>query len=606
MKKFGILIIITGILITLSTSCEEMFGDFLDKGPGVDVTEDTIFSSVTQMESFLAATYESGMYTAHSGHAPHPYGTTNGGNMYANNINHFTNSTDEGNSTEGWYYSHTIWNPGNLTVANANINDLQWPVRWQAIRQIYIMMAKVGTVPGIDPVYANQVVGEMKYLLAQTYFEMFRRYGGVPIVTKAFGATEDIDIPRSTLQETVDFIITNCDEAYAALPYEWPTNWKGRATKLAALALKAKTLLYVASPLFNTATPVLSMANPADNNLIVMGDYKLSRWLDAANAAKQVLDEAPLGNVQLVTNQGVDKNYKYVWEVNDNSEIIIAAKGSINRGKTNNNAPWMNYFGRGMNGWNGTNVNQGFIERFYEKADGTPQTWGASGTNLNAKYAEMEPRFKQSILYNGVHYGNTNYGIIELFTGPPNGKHIQGNQSGYWMKKFCPDVQYGQGYRPGVIISWPVARLAEFYLSYAEALNEYNAAPPQAVYDAVNEIRNRSGLPDLPTGLTQEEMRQRIIKEWAVEFFHEEKRYWDIKRWLIGEEIVTVNGTPQGTFNGPVMYGLVIRKMTGTTPQDYSYTRYKIEDRVFHKRMYLDPFRLSEVNKGYIVQNPGY
>lgn len=604
MKKFGILLIITGILITFSTSCEDIFGDFLDKGPGVDVTEDTIFSSVTQMESFLATTYEYGMYTAHPGHANNVTG--DGGNHYANNINHFTNSTDEGNSTEGWYYSHTIWNPGNLTVANANINDLQWRIRWQAIRYIYTMIDKVSSVPNIDSDYAAQIIGEMKYLLAQNYFEMFRRYGGVPIVTKRFGSTEPIDLRRSTLPQTIDFILTNCDEAAAALPYEWPTQWKGRATKLAAWALKAKTLLYVASPLFNTGTPVLSMTNPADNNLICMGDYKLSRWQDAALAAKKVLDEAPASNVQLVTDKGVDKNYKYVWEVNDNTELIIANKVATTRGRTNNNFPWPNYFGRGMNGWNGSNINQGFIERFYEKQDGTPQTWGQSGTNLNAKYAEMEHRFKQSILYNGVNYGNTTYGIIETFTGPPNGKHIQGNQSGYWMKKFCPDVQYGQGYRPGVVLSWPVARLAEFYLQYAEALNEYNATPTQEVYDMVNAIRNRSGLPNLPTGLSQAEMRERIVKEWAVEFFHEEKRYWDIKRWLKGEEIVTVNGTQQGTFSGPVMYGLVIKKMAGTTPQDFSYTRYKIEDRVFSKKMYLDPFRLSEVNKGYIVQNPGY
>lgn len=591
MKKLIIQLFVIGISLTLLISCDDMFGDFLEKAPGVDVTEDTIFSSVTQAESFLASVYESGMYTAHPGQMKE--GNPHNGHICNNS--HWANATDESDQATTWYQVQSVWNAGGLTAITADQEDQWWFARWKTFRRAYTMIERIDDVPEIDPAYAARIKGEMKFIIAMNYFEMFKRYGGVPIITKRFDPNDDMKIKRSTLDSTLQFILTNCNEAAAILPDAWPSQWKGRVTKGAVLALKAKTLLYAASPIANTATPYLSMTNPADNKYIVFGDYKVSRWQDAANAAKAVLDWAPSGGIQLITDKGVDKNYKYVWEVNDNAEIILAQKSSTGgRSKLSDaNFPWPAYLPASFGGWGSNCTTQGFIEKFYDKTDGTPQVWGATGSNLNKIYAELDPRFKQTVGYNGTLW-NSIRGTLETFL--PNGKHKASCTTGYHFKKFIPDKQNSTSFVESYP-SWPVFRLAEFYLMYAEAINEASGGPTPDAYTAINTIRSRSGMPNLPSGLTQEEFRQRVRKEWAVEFAFEDHRFWDVRRWLTAEE--------NGVMNGPI-YGLKIYKMAGTNPQDFSYERYVVENRVFLTKLYRNPFPLREVNKGYLIQNPGY
>jgi hypothetical protein len=129
-------------------------------------------------------------------------------------------------------------------------------------------------------------------------------------------------------------------------------------------------------------------------------------------------------------------------------------------------------------------------------------------------------------------------------------------------------------------------------------LNEFNSTPPQEAYDAVNTIRARSGQPNLPTGLTKDQFRDRVRNERAVELYFEEHRFWDIRRWMIAEQ----DGVMQGDF-----FGFKINPVGSfDAPTSYSYEITKFETRIFLKRMYLHPFLRSEVLKGYIVQNPGY
>jgi hypothetical protein len=513
-----------------------------------------------------------------------------------NNAFVWSASCDEAKMPIGWYWSNT-WNMGGITVGSASQEDINWPVRFNALRYCYIMMDRIKKVPDVDADYAALIKGEMQWLIADNYFEMVKRYGGVPIVRKYYQVGDNFKIPRASLQETFDFIIANLDSAAAVLPDAWPTNWKGRITKGAALALKAKALLYAASPLFNTDTPYLSMADPANNNLICFGNYDANRWKAAADAAKATIDWAPQGGVALVTNAiggGPTKNYKYAWEVLDNPEIIIAEKfnGLNGLNKTGSSSmPWATIMPNPMGGWTGVCPTQTFIEKFYDKTDGTPQTWSDNGTDLNQKYAQLDPRFAQTIGYNGCKWNNST--TLETFL--PDGKHKNYCVTGYWMKKFIPDAETSAGVKTPV--SWPYLRLNEMYLIYAEALNEFSAAPPQEAYDAVNTIRTRSGMPALPAGLTQDQFRQRVRKEWGVEFAFEDHRFWDIKRWMIAED--------PGVMQGPITV-LTVNKFGTGTPQQFQYTRTVLENRVWKRFTYLNPFRIAEVNKGYIIQNPGY
>jgi hypothetical protein len=143
-------------------------------------------------------------------------------------------------------------------------------------------------------------------------------------------------------------------------------------------------------------------------------------------------------------------------------------------------------------------------------------------------------------------------------------------------------------------VNFTLFRLAEAYLNYAEALNE-SQGPVQEAYDAINIIRRRSGMPDLPAGLSQAEFRAKVWKERGIELAWEDHRFWDVNRWMIGEQIK----------NGPIT-GLKITKVGSAVPQQFHYERITLENRVWYRRQYLCPFTQTEINKGYLVQNPGY
>jgi hypothetical protein len=397
---------------------------------------------------------------------------------------------------------------------------------------------------------------------------------------------EEFKIPRNSVQETVDYVVKNCTEAANLLPATYPSNFRGRVTKSAALMLKSRCLLYAASPLFNSAQPVLSMANTADNKMICYGNVDNNRWQLAADAAKAAIDASSAGNFFLITDKGVDKNYKYVWEQNDNSEIVLAGKFWGIRSRTQ-----FPFYGMEpvaiVNSWCGVSVIHNFVRK-YEKKDGTPQTWDpAGGNDLNLKYSQLDNRFAQTVAYNGS-YWNKDIPILATNAG---GAQNAGCFGGAWMKKHIPDIlSTTTSAFPNDILF----RLAEAYLNYAEALNEAQG-PTAAAYEAVNIIRNRSGMPNLPTGLTKDQFRTRIQNERDIELAFEDHRFWDIRRWKIAER----DGVMQGDF-----YGIKITQI-GTT-NNYSYLPYVFEKRTFAPRMYFNPFTQNEVLKGYLVQNPGY
>jgi hypothetical protein len=551
-----------------------MFGDYLDKAPGIDVTEDTVFSSQEQVEMFVAGIYRAGIHTGAPGLDNNWMSRMDGWESAA---------TDEGESVADWFWTN-FWNTASVPIPTWTM-DFRFAMRWTCIRMCYTLLERIDEVPDIDPDFASQTKGEAQWMLAMQYFEMLRFYGGVPIIDKKLNLTQDeLKIPRNTVAEVVDFIVARCDEAAALLPDTWPSTMTGHVTSGCALALKSRTLLYAASPTFNTGTPYLDFGE--NNDLICYGNYDVNRWQLAADAAKAVLDWAPSAGVHLITDQGVDYNYEYVWQTYDNAEFILSEK------LDNGSQSWWFWLVAPPNIYGGlgaSTVPLNFV-KLYEKSDGTPQTWNpAGGDDLMAKYAELEPRFHQSIAYNHS-YWNSDYPDLQIFDG---GEQYSKCKGGHWQRKhMLASYTYGH---TNVSCNWPIFRLAEFYLNYAEALNEAQG-PTSEAYDAVNTIRNRSGLPNLPGGLTQAEFRERVRHERTIELAFEEHRLWDIRRWEIGEQ--------DGVMKGD-MYGLLITPST-STPGEYHYEPYVFETRYFPRRSYRHPFEQAEAFKGYLIQNPGY
>lgn len=568
-------------LVIVINSCEEMMGDFLEKAPGVDVTEDTIFSNRTQVETFITAMYRQGI------HSTLPRRENNyTGSRYGP----ISAACDEAESGQTWP-DEQGWNVGDVTQENIlDREERRLYIRWRAIRQANILINRIDNVPGLDATYIRQVKGEANFIIALNYFEMFKRYGGVPIVDKKFELTDEFMIPRSSIKELVDYIVKKCDEAIAVLPNAYTSDMRGRATKGAALALKSRTLLYAASPLFNTATPYLSMNDPNDNKLLCYGNYDRERWKLAADAAKALIDWAPQGGIALINDKGVDNNYRFITEVCDNQETILACKmqGAVTWTQT---GPWQLMMPRPMYSghWGVGNTMTFNFLRKYEKRDGEPQTWNMNGgDDLIAKYNELDRRFVQTVAHVGS-YWNVDIPIVNSYEG---GNHNTGNVGGNWVMKFIPRSMTNAN--RNAMANDIIFRLGEAYLNYAEALNEYSG-PTAEAYNAVNIIRERSGQPPLKPGLSQAEFREKVRNERAIELYFEDHRFWDIRRWLIAEQ----DGVMQGDFYG-------IRAYQNPTHPNYRYEIYKFETRVFNKRMYLHPFFRDEVLKGYLVQNPGY
>lgn len=576
MKRILILLSIGVLSYMFLPSCEDMMGDYLDKAPGVDVTEDTIFSSVSQIETFIAGMYRRAMPEILPYSAIYDYETAY----------NKSGTSDESESASSWV-SEQIWNSGSVNDENIDWVEWLWPERWKAIRMANILLDRAAEAENIDQSYLNEARGEAYFIRALSYMEMFKRYGGVPIVDKRFQLTDDFNVPRGSIEDVVDLIVSDCDQAIALLPDV--ASLMGRATKTAARMIKSRSLLYAASPLFNTADPYMSMTDASKNNLICYGNYDLQRWQDAADAAKAVLDGAAAGGFSLITSEGVDKNYKYACSIADNSEIILANKMAGVRPFWD--SPWTHMLPAGWYGdtwWQGYSMTYNFLKN-YEKKDGTPQIWSETGgDDLLVKYSELDLRFHQSVATVNTYWNDQ----IPVVTSYDGGDHYWSAElfCGQWITKLIPQslTDYNDMLPNDITF-----RLAEAYLNYAEALNEAQG-PVAEAYDAVNTIRTRSGQPDLPPGLSQSEFRERIRNERAIELFDEDHRFYDVRRWKIASDVL----------NGDFL-------AISITPNDednssFSYEVWKFETRVFNERDYLMPFLRSEVLKGYLLQNPGF
>lgn len=525
-----------------------------------------------------------------------------------------------------WQGSYNIVQQG-LSVNGTDGSDAgadHYGNNWKFIRQCFLVKENIDRVPDMSDSEKANIKGEATALIAFRYMGMFYRYGGVPRVEKSFQASDDLSAGRESLENTLAYILELCDEAYDLVPEKWDAANTGRITKGAVLAIKARTLLFAARPLFNSSTPYLD--NSEHNDLICFGNADKQRWQQAIDANLAVLSWANANGVELINTggAGADKanpnafdDYATATSTPGNREIILAYKNDNNYGSD----PMVNFINCSANQNSNrydtdcSGVLTNFIENYYA-ADGSDMSWpkvGDSsprdGSDWIANIAKLEPRALADIKWGG-HDSQNNPGEY-------NWQNQGWNRGGYAADKGKGDVfpnaidgDKGCGertkfyYKAGSRLWFeaPIFRLAETYMNLAEAYNEMGDTQNALKY--LNAVHNRAGLPSI-TVTDQAKLREAIQREDAIEFFQENHRYFDVKHWkrsdidkgICGGEMRMLQFNIKDTDEATWPYAA---KWIDTYWDAVAYTAF------WSPAMYLEPFPQSEINKGTITQNPGY
>ncbi len=548
MQRKYLLYIVAG-MCTVQTACKRT----LESEPQDRLTEELVFDQIDKnadnAKSFLLGNY-----------ALLPSISNRIGNTYLDA------TTDDGiastdNDRSGDYRLGRI--------SPLNVLDNSWDNCYKGIRQANVFLSKIDGVPTTDEL-KKQWKAEARFLRAFFYFELMKRWGGVPLVgDKVFGFQENINLSRNTLEETKNYIIAELDAIKDQLhPNIMSDGEVGRANKGAALALKSRVLLYWASPQYNTA-----------------GDAQ--RWTVAANAAKEVMD---LGVYSLAPA------YIDMFLAGKSTEMIFAKMQAPSQTVEQQNGP-VGYLNAAA-GKGYTSPSQNLVDAF-PMDNGLAITDPLSGYDPAKPYDKRDPRLDATILYNGKKWLNRPVETFEGGKDKPGGIVVQ-TKTGYYMRKFMGKFESTAAYANTTrhMIHF---RYAETLLNYAEALNEAGG-PVKAVYDNLVLIRKRAGIKagannlyGIPAGITDKNVMRKIIQnERRIEMAFEEQRFWDIRRWKIAEDVM----------NKPVE-GMKIEKQTDGT---YTYTRFTAATSTFDaSRMYWYPIPYAEIETNpNMRQNTGW
>lgn len=517
------------------------------------------------------------------------------------------------------------WNAGRLSltfnpIAVQNLrggsSSRLWDIYWNGIRQANIFLESIDFTPVDDEGGSNAITSEQKRMwiaearLLRAFFhaELIKYYGGVVITETSFSVDFDFStLQRNTFEECANWIAKECDEVISDLPLRRYQSGPatdvgvGRMTKMIALAIKARTLLYNASPLHNPGNDMNKWRAAADASKAVIdlaestGEYKLYYHMDGS----------PISNTYELFRQkdnGTSEMAEVIWQHPHphNNLGHFAYVHGIPSAATHKA---------------GTNPSQELVDAF-ETISGEPPILSYTDENkltpvINPEatdydpqnpYLNRDPRLTAFIYYNGAYWGKkgANDYYLQIYQNgldqvSNNRRHTR---TGYYIKKFF-DPTRGNGTlsvaNPSGQAYWPIFRLAEFYLSYAEAENEANPTPTTAVVDALNKVRERAGMPNVKSKFTgsKEQLRERIRNERRVELCFEEHRFFDVRRWNILDQ------------TDRVVTGMLITRNSETS---FTYNRFLVERRQAWTNKYkILPIPLTEItNMPSHGQNPGW
>ncbi len=503
-------------------------------------------------------------------------------------------ATDDGVATRDKGGAGSLENYRNGSLSPENIASLDgdaWGNFYTGIRRANLFLEKIEGYPYSTQLPQKEVIkmkAETRALRAYYYFELIKRWGGVPLMgDRVYNYDENWEIPRSSLDDCVKYILdeispestTSCyKDLYPAMaiPPQGLESTMGRMNQGTVLGLISRLKLYLASPLYNEA------ADPA-------------KWLEAAKAAKAVID---LGvyelNADFLKLFGDTKSFP-------NKEIIMVKETSASTGLENNNSPCGYMLGKSK-GY--TSPSQNLVDAFLmldgKKIDDPTSKYSYDPQN---PYANRDPRLNFTVFRNGSRWLKRE---VETFDGGLDRSNVPGlikTQTGYYLRKFLGINEETASFA-SVAHHYQIIRYAEILLNNAEALNEVNTlAYATEIENALILLRKRAGIEagtdnryGLPQTYSKEEMRQIIRNERRIELAFEEHRFWDIRRWKIAESGEAVMLKP--------VRGVVITKQADNSLH-YNYV--DVRTSTFDTKMYWYPISRGEMQGNTLLtQNPGW
>ena len=560
----------------------------LDSAPHDAFDEEFIFTNTRKARDYVHDTYN-----------VLPYGNThnNGFNRLGSGTSMIASASDEAVPNVSGLPVEVLTN-GSLSPSSSN-PDAAWNSNYQGIRALNIGLENIDLMPEADSKSREQWRAEMRVLRAYAHFELLKRYGGIPIVDRVLHLGEDLNIPRNTFEETVEFVVNEIDESIPHLltPQETTETEFGRISRGAAKALKSRVLLYAASDLFNGPG-----YDNSSNPLISYGSNDSGRWVIAAQAAADVINlnfysiHAP----NEITDEQDDAtvlangehNYRTLYyTLSGNRELILSRTSPQGNEVEKKNFPVGFTNGEGT-----TNPSRQMVEA-YGMLNGKRIDDPNSGFDPANPYVNRDPRFEASIFYDGKPWGGR---LVETFVGGEDEVASNSTRTGYYLSKFMnPNVRIS-GNENATNHCFPLIRYGEILLNYAEAVNEANGPDGQiggtglSAREAVELVRRRVLRPsDAQINVqSQDEMREIIRAERRVELAFEDHRHIDLRRWMTAEEILGRN-----------LDGTRITRDEDGNPTFERLT--DVSSRVFNTRLYLYPIPILELSRNNaMIQNP--
>ncbi|SDK84563.1 Starch-binding associating with outer membrane [Catalinimonas alkaloidigena] len=615
--KFIPLGIVMAVFVT--TGCND---DFVNTQPLTEVSADLVWTDAGLAEAFVTDLYT---------------GLGNGGfdeQMLAS-------LTDEAIFTHPGRGINTITearsNPADRGWIN---NTLDWPNMYARIRAANLALTNLES-PGFDnPDMAQRLRGEAYFMRAYYYHQLVRYFGGVPLIDRPYELNEpDYMAPRNTFEECVDFIISDCDMAAQLLPVKGDIA-SGRANATAAMALKARILLYAASDLHDIPTASANSAAIASYSkpeyLGYLSGDRTARWQQARDAAKAVVDMTEFGymldlSAPATAEEGTANYVNMAMSRNGGDRELLFGRYFINAKQENGGRIGLFNGPNGYHNWAGNTPIQNLVDD-YEMMDGTSFDWN-NPAQASDPYSDRDPRFYATVLYDGAPWkprtadvaGKDPFNEIQtgqyevinaegekvphfgLDTRQSSVEDWNGTRTGYYMRKFIDPNPSIVDQNTWQQIPWPFLRYTEMVFNYIEASLELGDEAEALAW--LNKIRFRAGMPAVTA--SGQALRDRYRNERRIEMAYEEQRYHDARRWMIAPEtlgqqaerieiIGTLKPSAEVTLYryDPAQYNYEY------TPQDIDPG---IENRQWDDKMYYLPIHRDEMNRNTeLVQNPGY